>query len=106
MLYRRRTLCAVRGGSVDEGVNNAVVLETLCCVFFASVLSDKVMTHVVDALGPGKGPDLDRIAVTMVDVATKVGSDEAVRCGRSRTPRPFYAGVCGWVVHRARRSID
>lgn len=38
----------------------------------------KVMTHVVDALGRDKGPDLDRIALAMVDVATKVGSDEAV----------------------------
>lgn len=36
------------------------------------------MTHVVDALGRDKGPDLDRIALAMVDVATKVGSDEAV----------------------------
>lgn len=39
----------------------------------------KVMTHVVDALSSGKGPDLDRTALIMVDVATKVGSDEAVR---------------------------
>lgn len=38
----------------------------------------KVMTHVVDALGSDKGQDLDRIALAMVDVATKVGSDEAV----------------------------
>lgn len=38
----------------------------------------KVMTHVVDALGSEKGPDLDRIALAMVDVATMVGSDEAV----------------------------
>lgn len=36
------------------------------------------MTHVVDALGPDKGPDLDRIALAMVHAATKVGSDEAV----------------------------
>lgn len=36
------------------------------------------MTHVVDALGSDKGPDLDRIALAMVEVATKVGSDEAV----------------------------
>lgn len=40
----------------------------------------KVMTHVVDALGRDKGPDLDRIALAMVDVSTKVGSDEAVSC--------------------------
>lgn len=38
----------------------------------------QVMTHVVDALGPGKGPDLDGIALSMVDVATKVHSDDAV----------------------------
>lgn len=38
----------------------------------------KVMTHVVDALGPDKGPDLDSIALAMVDAATKVDSDEAV----------------------------
>eukprot|EP00752_Nemacystus_decipiens_P012244 g10853.t1 len=38
----------------------------------------QVMTHVVDALGSDKGPDLDRIALAMVDVATKVGSDEAI----------------------------
>lgn len=36
------------------------------------------MRHVVDALGGDKGPDLDRIALAMVDVATKVGSDDAV----------------------------
>lgn len=36
------------------------------------------MAHVVDALGGDKGPDLDRIALAMVEVATKVGSDEAV----------------------------
>ncbi|CAM9530691.1 unnamed protein product [Ectocarpus sp. 12 AP-2014] len=40
----------------------------------------QVMTHVVDALGRDKGPDLDRIALAMVDVSTKVGSDEAVSC--------------------------
>ncbi|CAM9115051.1 unnamed protein product [Ectocarpus fasciculatus] len=38
----------------------------------------QVMTHVVDALGRDKGPDLDRIALAMVDVSTKVGSDEAI----------------------------
>ncbi|CAM9170022.1 unnamed protein product, partial [Hapterophycus canaliculatus] len=38
----------------------------------------QVMRHVVDALGSDKGPDLDRIALAMVDVATKVGSDDAV----------------------------
>lgn len=38
----------------------------------------KVMAHVLDALGSDKGTDLDRIALAMVDVATKVGSDEAV----------------------------
>ncbi|CAM9705097.1 unnamed protein product, partial [Laminaria digitata] len=38
----------------------------------------QMMTHVVDALGSGKGPDLDRAALTMVDVATNVGSDESV----------------------------
>lgn len=43
-----------------------------------SAFGMKVMTHVVDALGPDKGPDLDRIALAMVDAATKVGSDEAV----------------------------
>lgn len=37
------------------------------------------MTHVVDALGSGKGPDLDAAALMMVDVATNVGSDESVR---------------------------
>ena len=40
--------------------------------------SSKVMKHVVEALGRSKGPDLDRVAVSMVDVATKVGSEDAV----------------------------
>eukprot|EP00904_Undaria_pinnatifida_P002018 jgi/Undpi1/11817/HiC_scaffold_4.g01516.m1 len=37
-----------------------------------------MMTHVVDALGSGKGPDLDAAALMMVDVATNVGSDESI----------------------------
>lgn len=37
-----------------------------------------MMTHVVEALGSSKGPELDTAAVTMVDVATNVGSDESV----------------------------
>lgn len=44
------------------------------------------MTHVVDALGSDKGPDLDRIALAMVDVATKIGSDEAVSEDNKGTP--------------------
>lgn len=50
------------------------------------------MTHVVDALGSDKGPDLDRIALAMVDVATKVDSDEAVSKDRSRVSQGWDVG--------------
>lgn len=33
---------------------------------------------MVEALGYSKGLDLDRVAISMVDVATKVGSEDAV----------------------------
>lgn len=46
------------------------------------------MTHVVDALGPGKGPDLDQIALAMVEAATKVDSAEAVSVTAGSVCRP------------------
>ncbi|CAM9704986.1 unnamed protein product [Pylaiella littoralis] len=55
--------------SVWEATSSQTPLRCTCL---------RVMTHVVDALGPDKGPDLDRIALAMVDAATKVGSDEAI----------------------------
>lgn len=36
------------------------------------------MAHVVDALGAGKGSEVDQVCLAMLDVATKVGSAEAV----------------------------
>lgn len=37
------------------------------------------MTHVLDALGAGQKSELNQVCIGMLDVATKVGSDEAVR---------------------------
>ena len=53
-------------------------------------LHGQMMTHVVDALGSNKGPDLDRAALTMVDVATNVGSDESVSRGCFVMCRDFF----------------
>lgn len=58
----------------------------------------QVMTHVVDALGAGKGNELDQVCLSMVDVATKVGSEEAVRDDwlilRTYLRHPFMIECC------------